>query len=62
MSFIQQLLDNKNAKLGAAQQIPPAMPVRQPRLPVDAGLAETMLAEQQYAIQLNNPQMINRGR
>lgn len=56
MSFIQDLLDRRRAEQGAAQQKPPVMPTRQPQLPVDAGLAETMLTEQQYTQSLNNTQ------
>ena len=48
MSFLQTLLNKQNAERVAATQQAPAMPVRQPQLPVDAGLAESMLVDRQY--------------
>lgn len=56
MSFVQDLLNRRRAEQEAAQQKPPVMPVRQPQLPVDAGLAETLLTEQQYLQNSNNTQ------
>lgn len=57
MSFLQSLLQKQNAERVAASQQTPAMPVRQPQLPVDPGLAESMLVDRQYL-----PQNLNTNR
>lgn len=56
MSFVQDLLNRRRAEQEASQQRPPAVPVIEPQLPADAGLAETLISEQRYMQNLNNSQ------